>query len=225
MRQHPGVIGAALAMALAGPAAAQTTGLPLRHAGVRTGVEIGAELGLGRVRLDPPAEDETVRTLAASAGAGIGPVGFAVTLARADRNVAAADRTTLTGAAGLRVFGGPLVPLAIAWQAALAVPLGDIDPAADGSSERPWRGSVGLGAALTIPLPVLAITPWLAPRADYLGRQPVSGSRVKAAFAAGVDLGLLNGVVIRAAYDSRIGWEPADDAPAGISFGVGYRFR
>jgi hypothetical protein len=123
------------------------------------------------------------------------------------------------------VFGGPLVPLSITWQAGLVVPLGSIDVPQDASAERPWRGSLGLGAALTIPLPVLAITPWLGPRLEYFGRQPISGSRVKGALAGGVDLGLLNGLVLRVAYDSRIGWEPAHDAPSGISFGIGYRVR
>lgn len=188
------------------PLAAQTGGLPLRNPGVRSGLEVGAEFGFGRASRPAPAEDETVRVLAATVAAGAGPAGIWATLARADRNGDAADRTVFTGAAGLRVFGGPLVPLSVTWQGAVAVPL-------------------GLGAALTIPVPVLAITPWLAPRADYFGRQPVVGSRVKAALAAGVDLGLLNGLVIRAAYDSRIGWEPAGDGPPGVSLGLGYRFR
>lgn len=207
------------------PLAAQTGGLPLRNPGVRTGVEVAAEFGFGRVSHQAPAEDETVRTLAATLAAGTGPVGTWATLARADRNGDAADRTVFTGAAGLRVFGGPLVPLSVTWQGAVAVPLGRLASRRGEPAQRPWRGSLGLGAALTIPVPVLAITPWLAPRADYFGRQPVVGSRVKAALAAGVDLGLLNGLVIRAAYDSRIGWEPAGDGPPGVSLGLGYRFR
>ena len=183
------------------------------------------ELGWGKISVPPPGDDETVRTLAGSAAAGLGPLGASVTLARADRNAANQDRTTFTGTAGLRVFGGPLVPLSISWQGAVTVPLGDLEFPQDGPAQRPWRGSLGIGAALTIPNPLVGITPWVAPRVDYFGRQPVSGSRVKGAITAGVELGFLNGLVVRAAYDSRIGWEPAGDAPAGISIGVGYRFR
>lgn len=222
----PGYAHALVLLALpVGALAGQTTGLPLRNAGVRTGVEVGLELGLGKIADSPPQDDQTVRALAASAAAGLGPFGASVTIARADRNTATLDRTTLTGAAGLRVFGGPLVPLSITWQAAVAVPLGEFDVPQDAPAERPWRGSVGIGAALTIPNPLVGITPWVAPRLDYFARQPVSGTRVKGAIAAGLELGFLNGLVLRASYDSRIGWEPAGDAPAGVSIGVGYRFR
>jgi hypothetical protein len=218
------LVTAAALLALAGPAAAQTTGLPLRNAGVRTGVEVALDLGFARQSFPAPLDDETVVAVGATAMAGLGPAGLSATLLRADRNTAGADRTALTVAGGLRVLGGPLVPLSVTWQAAATVPL-TFDVPADGSSLRPWRGSLGLGAALTIPVPVLAITPWIAPRLDYLGRQPVAGSRVKGAVAAGVDLGFLSGLVIRTAYDSRVGWEPGGAGPSGVSVGVGYRFR
>ncbi|MEZ4587858.1 MAG: hypothetical protein R2909_15875 [Gemmatimonadales bacterium] len=203
--------------------AAQTTGLPLRMMPIRTGVELAGDLGLAR--LTEGTEEQKVTAFAGSAFAGIGPVGIGATLVRATRSDDGPDVTAFTGMFGVRVLGGPLVPLSITWQGAVTVPLGTIDSVASGSSDRPWRGSLGLGAALTIPFPVLAITPWVGPRVDYFRRQPISGSRAKGAVAAGVDLGFLNGLVLRAAYDSRVGWEPADQAPAGVSFGVGYRFR
>jgi hypothetical protein len=220
------VCAALLAVATAA-ASAQTTGLPLRNSGIRTGIEIGAERGLARVNGTTAAEDETSRTLAASLSGGIGPLGARVTLAHADRNVADADRTSLTGSAGIRVFGGPLVPLSVNWLASVTVPVGEVrtDPGGTPVAQRPWRGSLGLGAALSIPFPIVAITPWIGPRVEYYGRQAAAGGRVKGAVAAGIELGFLNGLVLRASYDSRVSWEPAADAPAGVSFGVGYRFR
>jgi hypothetical protein len=217
-------LAAAAACILPAAVAAQTSGLPLRNAGFRTGVEVGLDVGFGRLAGTAPAPDQTVRALGASLAAGVGPLGASVTVGRADRDPNP-DRTTATAAVMARMFGGPLVPLSITWQGALTMPLGDPAPGGPPDAERPWRGSLGVGAALTIPIPVLAITSWLAPRLDYFGRQPVVGSRTKGALAAGVDLGLLNGVVIRMAYDSRIGWEPAGNGPSGFSIGVGYRLR
>lgn len=125
------------------PLAAQTGGLPLRNPGVRSGLEVAAEFGFARVSHSAPAEDETVRTLAASLAAGAGPAGIWATLARADRNGDAADRTVVTGAAGLRIFGGPLVPLSVTWQGAVAVPRSP-------SRCRSWRSPRGWPRAPTI---------------------------------------------------------------------------
>jgi len=212
-----------IATGVAGSVAAQTTGVPLRVIAVRSGVEVAADLGLARVT--EGSQTDKVTAVAGSAFAGLGPVGVGAMVVHADRSAPGAASTAFTGMFGVRVLGGPLVPLSVTWQGAVTVPFGTIDSTAGGSTERPWRGSLGVGAALTIPFPVLAVTPWIGPRIDYFRRQPISGSRAKGAVAAGVDLGFLNGLVFRAAYDSRVGWEPADEAPAGISVGVGYRFR
>jgi hypothetical protein len=227
MLERSGGVGAALLALATAAATAQTTGLPLRNSGIRTGIELGAELGLARIDGGTAAEDETSRTLAGSLSGGIGPLGARVTVARADRSIAGADRTSVTGSAGIRVFGGPLVPLSVNWLASVTVPVGEVHAVPGGSPvlERPWRGSLGLGAALSIPFPIVAITPWIGPRVEYYGRQTADGGRVKGAVAAGIELGFLNGLVLRASYDSRVSWEPAADAPAGVSFGVGYRFR
>lgn len=215
---------AALALVLGGAGGgsvlhAQATVLPLRNPGVATGISLSADLGLARVKRADPASDDKGWAVGATLAAGLGPFGATATLARStiDRDAGTTHQTTATAAASLRVFGGPLVPLSIQWQAAGSVRL-------DGDSN-PWRGSLGLGAALTIPVPVLSIKPWLAPRVEYFGGQSVDGSNLKGAVSAGVDLGFLNGLGLRVAYDSRVGWDAPDDAPAGISFGVSYAFR
>ncbi len=216
---------ASLALVLGGVGAAgalqaQATVLPLRNAGISTGISLSGELGFARVKHPTPAPDDKGWAVGATLAAGLGPFGATATLARSsiDRGAGATHQTTATGTAALRVFGGPLVPLSIQWQAAGSVRL-------DGSGSKPWRGSVGLGAALTIPIPVLSIKPWIAPRAEYYGGQSIAGSSLKAAVSAGVDLGFLNGLGLRVAYDSRVGWDLPDDGPAGVSVGVSYGFR
>ena len=87
------------------------------------------------------------------------------------------------------------------------------------------RFPVGVGFALTIPNPVLAIKPWLAPRLDIV-RQ--SGGRRRAdtdsefGLSGGIELNTLGGFGIHATYDAlfREGGTP------GV-FGVGahYTFR
>jgi len=216
---------AALALVLSGAAGvgalhAQATVLPLRNAGVSTGISLSGELGLARVKHPTPAQDDKGWAVGATLAAGLGPFGATASLARStiDRESGTSHQTTATGTASLRVFGGPLVPLSIQWQAAGSVRL-------DGTGQKPWRGSLGLGAALTIPIPVLSIKPWIAPRAEYFGGQSIEGSSLKAALSAGVDLGFLNGLGLRVAYDSRVGWDVPDDGPAGVSVGVSYAFR
>ena len=204
---------------LAGPLLGQATVLPLRNAGVATGISLSGEVGFARVNHPDPVGDDKGWAAGATLAAGLGPFGASATLARAtiERDAGTTHQTTATGAASLRVFGGPLVPLSIQWQAAGSVGL-------DGDTH-PWRGSLGIGAALTIPIPVLSIKPWVAPRADYFGGQTVGGSSLKAALSAGVDLGFLNGLGVRFAYDSRVGWDRPDEGPAGVSIGVSYAFR
>lgn len=124
----------------------------------------------------------------------------------------------MIAAAEFTVFGGPLVPIRILWHGGYARQL-------DSGSDPPWRGSLGLGAALTIPATVVSIRPWIAPRLDYLASQPVTGERVKPSLSAGVDLGLLNGLGFRVAYDNRLGWDQATERATGISVGVRYHFR
>ena len=209
-----------LAGGLASRAMAQATGLPVRNPGVVQGVTLGGDFGFGRISR-AGADDDKSHSFGASATIGFGPVGASLGLARATIDPATGpsrSQTTLMAAAQLTVFGGPLVPLKVSWQAGVAKPL-------DGGDQNAWRGHLGIGAALTIPAAVLSIRPWVAPRLDYLANQPVSGARVKGAISGGIDLGLLNGLGLRVGYDSRLGWDNGTERASGISVGASYHFR
>jgi hypothetical protein len=200
---------------------AQVTGLPVRNPGVIQGFTIGGDVGFGKISRSGADGDDQSRAFGALATLGFGPVGAALGIVHATIDPAVGpnrSQTTLTAAAQLTVFGGPLVPLKVSWQAGVAKPL-------DGGDQKAWRGHLGIGAALAIPAVAFSIRPWVAPRLDYLANQPVSGTRFKGAVSAGIDLGLLNGLGLRVGYDSRLGWDNGTEPASGISVGASYHFR
>jgi hypothetical protein len=52
----------------------------------------------------------------------------------------------------------------------------------------------------------------------------VAGHRFNTGFAAGVDLGLLNGLGIQVEFDSRLGWDDGRGPVRGIGFGLSHHF-
>jgi hypothetical protein len=123
-----------------------------------------------------------------------------------------------------RVFGGPLVPLAVNLQGGIGYAKPDVGALPDdGVTE--LRFPVGVGLALTIPNPVLAIRPWLAPRIDIVRVSPDGAdARTDSEFAlsGGLELNTLGGFGLHATYDAIF----AEGGTPGI-FGVGahYTFR
>jgi hypothetical protein len=124
-----------------------------------------------------------------------------------------------------RVFGGPLVPLTVTLQGGVgyAKPDAGILPGAVSDVTR-WHFPVGVGFALTIPNPALAIRPWLAPRLDIV-RTSLDGNGTtdtNFGLSGGIELNLLNGFGAHAAYDAVF----VDGGTPGV-FGVGlhYNFR
>ena len=199
---------------------AQDTAIPVRNAGVPQGISLGVDVGFGRLKPAGSASDRS-RAVAAAGSLGLGPLGLTIGVSRVTLDPMSGPNQTssvLTGAAQFTVFGGPLVPLKIIWQAGGHRSL-------TGGAGSPWRGWGGIGAALTIPAAVLSIKPWLAPRVDYIGSRPVTGGRFKTALSAGIDLGLLNGFGVRAGYDSRLGWSDGGTSASGVSIGASYHFR
>ena len=93
--------------------------------------------------------------------------------------------------ATLRLLGGPLVPFRITLQA--------------GASRWTVAGTdyvhvpISIGLSATIPNPAFAIKPWIAPRIDVLGDQANTNGHF--GISGGIDLVLLNGLSVRAAYD------------------------
>ena len=200
--------------------AGQGTGVPVRNAGVIQGISLGVDLGFGQTRRSSGQRDDKSRAISGSLSAGFGPIGGSVSLSRLKVTPGQGQSSMVTvgaATAELSIIGGPLIPLKIVWQAGYVRPLGT-------GASPPWRGSLGLGAALTIPAAVFSIRPWIAPRVDYFGR-PAGGARVKPSLSAGIDLGLLNGLGVRVGYDNRLGWSDVAERAAGVSLGVRYQFR
>lgn len=199
------LLGGALVSA---PAMAQSLGLPVVNSGVPTGLTVGADVGFSN------ADAGKATTIGATAAVGIGFLGVSGTIAR--WNPKAGDAVWAPGVnASLRVFGGPLIPLRVMLQGGVSHwTIGD---------GKYTHIPVGVGFAATIPTPGFAIRPWVAPRIDIVrsSAPQLNGTNTESRFAisGGIELGLLNGLSVRAAYDrvsAKIG------KPSILSFGVGF---
>lgn len=210
---------AVLALGLAAPAraAAQVRGLPVYNSGVPRGLAIHADVAF------PNDEAGDGTTYAATARAGFGVLGVTAILSALDGPGDAGTDVSVGGTLNYRVFGGPLLPLAVTLQGGIgyAKPDAGLLPGDDVSE---LRFPVGLGLALTIPNPALAIRPWLAPRLDVVRVEADGDSDTETNFglSGGIELNTLGGFGIQAAYDVVF----ADGSQPGI-FGIGahYAFR
>jgi hypothetical protein len=211
-----GLRAAALLLALAAaPAAAQVRGIPVYNSGVPRGLGLYADLGFPNER----AGGGTGYGVTAKAGFGL--FGVSAMLSSYNPDGPVGSEVSVGGTVNYRVFGGPLVPLSVTLQGGVgyARPDNDLFPDVD-----EWHIPVGVGLALTIPNPALAIRPWLAPRVDIVRTSPGGESETDTNFglSGGLELNLLSGLGLHAAYDAVF----ADGGTAGV-FGVGahYSFR
>ena len=180
---------AVLLLASAGTAAAQNPGLPVVNSGVSTGFTLAADVGF-------PSDDAGGGTAFGGTGkVGLGPLGITATVSswKPDGD----ERYTSVGGTGnLKIFGGPLIPFAVTFQAGAGY-------FKDGSISN-WHFPVGLGLSIKIPTTVIGLKPWVAPRVD-ISRQSggAGGSNTDThfAFSAGIELNLLSGLGFQAAYD------------------------
>jgi hypothetical protein len=200
----------------AGGLAAQVLGLPVRNAGVATGLELGADVGF-----PSGAAGEGV-AFGATGALGLGPLGITLSVATWDPAGPAGSRSSVGGTANLKVFGGPLVPLSITLQGGLARSSRDVSA---GSEETTTHVPVGLGFALMIPNPAFSLKPWIAPRLD-VSRTSVNGAAdtdTDFGLSAGIDVGFLSGLGIRAMYD-RV-QQGGGVTPSIVSVGISYGIR
>lgn len=213
--------GLSLLLVLAAQAvSAQVTGLPVVNSGVTSGLGLAADVGI------PNDVAGGGVAFGGTASLGLGPLGFTARVARLDPDVG--EALWSAGATfNYKVFGGPLVPLAATLQggAGYANPdFGCVTPGACDVSE--WRFPVGLGISFTIPNPALAIKPWIAPRLDIVRTSAYgdieASTETDFAISGGVELNLLTGLGLQAAYD----WSKRDGGDPGIfSAGLHYTFR
>ncbi|HXG45746.1 MAG TPA: hypothetical protein VNJ71_13425 [Gemmatimonadales bacterium] len=211
MRRTVSLLAVLLGLVSASRLAAQATGLAVYQGGVAGGLTIGGEVGF-------PDQDYGEGTAyGARASLGIGPLGIAGLVSRwdPDRPGQSAE-TGLGGYLSLKVFGGPLIPLSVGLQ---------------GGVEYVDRGGnilhfpVGLGFALKIPNPALAIKPWVAPRLDIVRTETGGSTDTDTNFglSGGVELSLLGGFGFGASYD-RV-FAGGGTHPSVLSIGAHYTIK
>jgi len=216
-----------LALALgAAPARAQNPGLPVYNQGVPRGIALYGDVGF------PNNEAGSGLAYGASLRAGFGPIGATGTLSALNPDGDAGADVAVGGTLNYKLLGGPLVPLSVTLQAGVSYAKpgeqlffasGSGIPA--GSEFTLYHVPIGIGFALVIPNPVLSIHPWLAPRVDIAYQKAGDASNTDTNFglSGGLELNLLNGFGIHAAYDRVFAKDVADPATFGI--GAHYAFR
>jgi hypothetical protein len=216
------VLGAIAALsALAGgveSAQAQVRGIPVYNAGVPRGVGIYGDVGFSN--------DEAGggTGYGVTGRAGFGPFGATAILSSYNSDGPSDSDLSVGATLNYRVFGGPLVPLAVNLQGGIGYAKPEVGALPD-EDVTELRFPVGVGFALTIPNPVLAIKPWLAPRLDIVR---VSGdgfdaeTQTEFGLSGGIELNTLGGFGVHATYDAIF----AEGGTPGV-FGIGahYTFR
>lgn len=180
----------AIALAAATPVRAQVAGLPVFNNGVPRGLTVALDAGF------PDDEAGGGETFALTGGLGFGLLGFTATLGSTNTDFSDSE-AIYGGTANLRIIGGPLVPVSVNLQGGVGYT--DID------GTKYTHVPVGVGVGLTIPLPVLGLKPWIAPRWDYLETDPDAGSGDSESafgYSAGLDMNFVFGLGARLAYDS-----------------------
>jgi len=216
------VLGAIVAAAtIAGgvaPVEAQVRGIPVYDAGVPRGIGIYGDVGFSN--------DEAGGGTAygVTGRAGFGPFGATAMLSTHNPDGPGGSDVSVGATLNYRVFGGPLVPLAVTLQGGIGYAKPELGALPDADVTE-LRFPVGVGFALTIPNPILAIKPWLAPRLDIV-RHSAEGVDAETesdfGLSGGLELNTLGGFGLHATYDAIF----ADGGTPGV-FGVGahYTFR
>lgn len=209
--------GLALFLAMGGQAVhAQVRGIPVYNNGIPTGIAVYGDVGF-------PNQDAGKGTAFAVSGrAGFGPFGATAMLATFNPQGVGDNDLCVGATLNYKVFGGPLIPLSVTLQGGIGYSKPDLGFLPGDEDE--LRFPVGLGFALTIPNPMVAIQPWLAPRLDITRVSGGGLSDTETAFglSGGVELNLLGGFGVHAAYDRVF----ADGGDPGIfGFGAHYAFR
>jgi hypothetical protein len=198
-------------LAGAGALRAQLPGIPVYNTPVASGFTVGGDVAF-------PSNSTGLGTSYAITGAfGTGLFGFTGSIGGTKVEAISKTQVTVGGTANWKMFGGPLIPLAVNLQAGVAYWEG-------ASDSKNLRVPVGVSAMLTIPTPGMAIKPWIAPRVDFLQVKlgGTTSDRTEFAFSIGLDVAFLSGLGARAAYD----WMRVDDSTLStIGVGLNYSFK
>lgn len=191
---------------------AQITGLPVHNSGIASGLTIAGEVGF-------PNADYGKGTAFGGRGAlGFGPIGVSAVISSWNPKGPAGSQTGVGGYLNLKVFGGPLVPFSVTLQGGAEY--------AKNSGVKGLHVPIGLGIAVKIPNPALAIKPWIAPRFDLFR---TSGSGISTTteknfgISGGVDFSLLGGLGFGASYDRTFVGSGVN--PSVLSVGANYSIK
>jgi len=208
------MIAAALPLVAGATAArAQLAGIPV-YFNPRGGTGIGVAANLGFP--DNNAGGGTAYGVAGSFGAG--PVTLTGMVGAWKGTGFASAQTSYGGDIAYRIFGGGLLPVALAVQAGY----GSIKiPAGLGTVT---QNTIPVGVGLSLDPPLFPLKPWIAPRMEFYSGGGVSASAFRV--SAGVNFNLLLGLGLHAAVDwgkvpSKI--DPA--TPSTLVIGVGAHFN
>jgi outer membrane protein with beta-barrel domain len=205
-----------LALTLAAvPLAAQNPGLPVYNMGVPRGIGLYGDIGF------PNDAAGKGTAYGATVRAGFGDIGVTATVSADNPKGPAGSEAAVGGTLNYRLLGGPLVPLSVTLQAGA----GYSKPGQGVLEQSLYHFPIGIGFALVIPNPVLAIHPWLAPRLDIVRTSANGGSNTDTNFglSGGLEFNLLNGFGVQAAYDRVFAKDVAD--PGTFGLGAHYTFR
>lgn len=220
MRRGMLVVAAALS---AGRLAAQAPSLPVVNAGVPRGFTVGGMVGFANDAADGGTG------LGVSGAYGFRRLGFGVFASQVTGANNVANFKSAGASVTAKILGGPLVPVSVNLQAGVGYSRQVlVDPTQERSTN--WHVPVGLGISWTIPRPVVALRPWIAPRLD-MNRfsnpdDPAAGATTETNFglSGGITLGLINGIGIDLAFD-RVFQKGATSKPTVFGAGLHYTFK
>ena len=224
MRHTVGAVAIGLALS-ASSLRAQNPGLPVYNSGVPRGIGLYGDLGF------PNAAVGKGTAYGVTGRAGFGPLGATATLSSYNPSGPGGSDVSVGGTLNYKLLGGPLVPLSVTLQGGVSYVKSDQGfvalppPGGTGQEAKVYHFPIGVGFALVIPNPALAIRPWLAPRLDisYVKSGGASNTDTNFGLSGGLELNLLNGFGIQAAYDRVFAKDVSDPATFGI--GAHYTFR
>jgi hypothetical protein len=215
----------ALIVVTAVSAGAQAPGLPVINSGPSRGFTLAGMAGFGN---DGAGSGTAVGVSGTYGMRRLAVGGFVSTVSgsAADGSYQAAGATL-----AVKVLGGPLVPISLNLHTGVgySAPGYSLPGGSGVITNKTWQVPVGLGIAWVFPQPVVALKPWLAPRADVVrvsGSGSGGGSRTDTNFAlsGGVNLGFLNGLGVDVAFD-RVFSSGVGPTPLILGVGLSYSFK
>jgi len=217
MRQITTLALTALLVTAAGSLGAQVRGIPVYNSGVAGGLALGAEFGV------PNNAAGGGIAYGASARMGMGLFGMTAMAIRSDPSGEGGNTIGVGATLDYKLLGGPLIPLSVTLQGGAGYSRNAFiaQPSGATSHVTNLRVPIGVGIAMSLPNPVLAIKPWLAPRIDIV-RSSVGGTTATStafAISGGIEFNLLSGLGLHTGYD----WSRRDGVTYG-TFGVGLHY-